>query len=140
MRLQHRQRGQAALIVLSAVVGAAALVLIFVVLPYLNAKEEEAQRQLIEARKAADVSAQQAAEARAKAAAEEARLAAMRAQDSASQIQELDVDELKRRCEWEKKSSADSAREARIHVACTRYDDAVKRRHVEALNRERGFK
>jgi translation initiation factor IF-2 len=191
-----RQRGQTALIVVSSVLGGAALVLMFVVLPYMSAKQEEAQRQLIEARKAADESARQAAEAKKKAAEAEIRLASIKAMESQARIRELDrrgqlaekadrrtedlhrrtedlhqkrmlssvdrearqrryedeqyarraaaeqrnVDELKLRCEWEKKSPPGPSREARIHVACTRYDDAVRRQHVEALNRERGFR
>jgi hypothetical protein len=137
MKLQSRPRGKTALIVVSSVLGGAALALMFVVLPYMNAKEEEAQRELIGARKAADESARQAAEARRRAAEAEGRVAAVGARESDTGV--VSVEQLKLRCEWEKKSPASPSHEARVHQACTRYDDAVRRQHVEALNRERGF-
>ena len=72
------QSGQTTAVAISVGLGVAAAAFLFVYLPYLNGKEEDAQRAVLEARKAAEMAAKQAADERARAAAAEAELAIAR--------------------------------------------------------------
>jgi hypothetical protein len=184
----RQQHGSAAVIALglSITFGAIVLAFLFLYLPYLDRKEEEAQLAVLEARKAADA-ARMAAEQKVKIAQEQARWAEMRARDaerrafeaqqsprerriseahqqavqSNQQRMELtarqqaqqsqrqqdlnaqraaaeqrNIDELKIRCDSARKLPISSPnREAVVHQACTRYDDAVRRQHLGAVNR-----
>jgi len=178
------------MIALAVTLGISAAAFLFLYLPYVNAKEEAAQRAVLEARKAAEMAAKQAAEERARAAAAEAQLAVAKARErralevtvrqphvneivqerreqrlAAEQertvqrvvaeqernaqraaaerernaqrmaVEQRQIDELRLRCETTRKMPMSPHRDAAVHQACTRYDDAVRRQYVGAINR-----
>jgi flagellar biosynthesis GTPase FlhF len=187
------QSGQTVVVALAVTLGVVAAAFLFLYLPYVNAKEEAAQRAVLEARKAAEAAAKQAAEERARAAVAEAQLAITRAravetrqkiditvrqphlseaaeerreqrlamerernvqrviaeqerdaQRAAAEqrrnaqrmaAEQRQIDELRLRCESTRKMPLGPSRDAAVHQACTRYDDAVRRQHVGSLNR-----
>jgi hypothetical protein len=170
------------MVVLTVVLGLGSMAFLFLYLPYLSAKEEEAQRVLVEARKAAEQASRQVAEAKRREAEALARLdesrrreadagkretdtrvrtqqqraddqrqqraEALAQQQARQRRQEQDqyawraaaeqrqIDEMRLQCETYRKLPASPSREAMVHQACTRYDDAVRRQHYEALNRQ----
>jgi hypothetical protein len=178
--VRQRQSGSTTLYAVAIAFGVAALAFLFIYLPYVDRKEEAAQRALLEARKAAETTRLLEIErARAAEAREQARLAEIRSRDAQrqaienrmttaerradeaqqqrmyatarrevqKQIQERDriasrtaaeqrqIDELRNRCESAKKLPMSPSRDAAVHQACTRYDDAARRHNLQAINR-----
>lgn len=179
---RKKQRGQTLYIGLGLISCLIVVGIFFFYLPYINAKEEAAQKALLDARKAAEKATLDAAAARDREAAASARLAefqrqnmdartkaaelqaqerAMRSrmaeaqniqraneqarqraineQNAANQRaaqQQRIVDELRLQCETTKKLPPSPSREATIYQACTRYDDAVRRQHLEAIQQQ----